>query len=694
MSTTADPYRQGLDYQRAGDLRQAEESFRAALRVDRKDARAWQALGRLCEGQQRWAEAAACYQQTIDLRPGDSQAYFHLGSTMLAQGKCTEAEAAFRRCLERHADHVEALVNLGCALGEQQRHDDARGCYERAAQIRPDQPEIHHNLGSALRELGRLEEAVSAYRRALALRPDYAKAHVNLGIALVGLGALDEAVKVLRRGVELRPDMAEAHASLGAALSARGELDEALAEFDRALALNPDYVEPRWNQALLWLLRGDFARGWPAYEVRWKCKHRPPLPAVPQAHWDGTPLEGRTILLHAEQGLGDTLQFIRYAPLVGARGGRVVVQCQAPLVRLLSRCRGIDQLVGRGEPLPDFDVHAPLLSLPRLLGTTSETIPADVPYLHADPELVADWRQALAPVRGFRVGIAWQGSVRNAWDRHRSVGLADFEPLARIDSVHLISLQKGPGSEQVRDLGGRFPVVSLSEQIDSTAGAFMDTAAIIRNLDLVISVDTSVAHLAGGLGAPAWIALPYTPDWRWQLGRDDSPWYPSVRLFRQSAPGDWDAVFTRMAEGLRALASRAARPRPLLVEVGPGELLDKLTILQIKAERFTNPAALAHVRTELETLESVRREALPSSPELETLTAELRAVNELLWQVEEDLRRCERESDFGPPFVELARSVYRHNDHRAALKRAINDLLHARLVEEKSYSASTASRGP
>jgi hypothetical protein len=264
--------------------------------------------------------------------------------------------------------------------------------------------------------------------------------------------------------------------------------------------------------------------------------------------------------------------------------------------------------------------------------------------------------------------------------------LAAFEILARVEGVRLVSLQKGAGGEQVHALAGRFPVAELPG-LDEAAGPFMDTAAVVTCLDLVVCCDTALGHLAGALGTPCWLALPFAPDWRWLLGRDDSPWYPRHRLFRQDRPGDWGGVFRRIADALRErVAGATGFPQVVTVDVSPGELLDKITILEIKSRRIADPAKLRNVAAELKALEEARRQALPQTPELAALTAELRAVNEALWEIEDDIRRCERDGDFGPRFVELARSVYRTNDRRAALKRRVNDLLGARVVEEKSYA--------
>jgi hypothetical protein len=418
-----------------------------------------------------------------------------------------------------------------------------------------------------------------------------------------------------------------------------------------------------------------------------QCKDLARTPQFPTPPWDGSPLDGRTILVHAEQGLGDTMQFLRYVPLVRRRGGRVILVCQPPLMRLLSRVPGIERLVAWGEPLPEYDVQVPLMSLPGLFGTTLETVPAEVPYLDAEPALVEAWRHRLGSYAGFQVGIVWQGNPRFRFDRLRSIPLAQFAPLARVPGVHLLSLQKGPGRDQLAALPGSFPVTDLGHQLDETTGAFLDTAAVMKNLDLVITSDTVAAHLAGALGVPVWVALHDVPDWRWLLDREDSPWYPTMRLFRQTRPGQWEEVFERIAAALHRRLAAPAELRPITVEIAPGELIDKITILEIKSERINDAVKRQHVATELALLVAARDRAVPGSAELARLATELKAVNEALWEIEDAIRRSERDEDFGPRFVALARSVYRTNDRRAALKRQINERLGSQLLEEKSYAS-------
>ena len=469
-------------------------------------------------------------------------------------------------------------------------------------------------------------------------------------------GELDEAMAHFQQALQIEPYYAEAHNNLGIVLLEQGRTDESLTRFQEAIQLKSDYADAHFNRSATLLLMGHLKQGWPEYEWRSKRKE---IAACPfhQPVWDGAPLAGRTILLHSEQGMGDMMQFIRYAPLVQQYGGRVVFECYEPLIRLLGRCPGIDQIVSKGSVLPEFDVHAPLLSLPGILGTSLATIPASVPYIHADEELIAHWRRELGPSRAFKVGIAWQGNPKFPTDRWRSFRLAQFEPLARLDGVRLFSLQKGPGAEQIGEVADRFAIMDLGRTLDEATGAFMDTAAIMKNLDLVVTSDTSIAHLAGALGVPVWVALPSAPDWRWLLQREDSPWYPTMRLFRQTARGDWDGVFARMAATLQERVTAPVRTKPIPIEIAPGELLDKITILEIKSARITDDTKLRHVREELSTLETARDRWLMWSEEVAVLVRELRAVNEQLWEIEDEIRLCERARDFGAVYRARPRCV-------------------------------------
>jgi tetratricopeptide (TPR) repeat protein len=499
--------------------------------------------------QGRLDEAVASFQRAVQMKPDDAVAYGNWGLALTMQGKPDEALACYRRALELKPDFAEGYSNLGRLWMDQGRIEEALACFRRALELKPEFAEAHNRLGRALQQQGKLEEAAASYRRALQSSPAFAEAHLNVGNIFKEQGRLDQAVASYHRALELKPDYADACYNLGAVFRDQGNLDGAAACYRRAVELKPDHALAHLNLALDLLLTGDWRLGWPEYQWRWRTKELIPR-CFPKPPWSGESLAGKTILLHAEQGLGDTLQFIRYAPVVKQHGGTVVVECQKPLLGLLDGCPGVDQLVAEGDDLPAFDVYAPLLSLPGILKTSIETIPATVPYVLARPALVELWRKRLAGFDGFKIGITWQGNPKYRDDRFRSIPLRYFAPLARIPGVRLLSLQKGAGAEQLAEVRDLFPVTDLAAELDEQSGPFMDTAAVMKNLDLVITSDMAAAHLAGALGAPVWVALTLVPDWRWLLDRSDSPWYPTMRLFRQRERGNWQAVFEEIEKAL------------------------------------------------------------------------------------------------------------------------------------------------
>jgi tetratricopeptide (TPR) repeat protein len=494
--------------------------------------------------------AEQIYQRILQVEPEQPDALHFMGVLNAQLGRHQAAVDYITRAIAVRPNLAPYHLNLGLAYQASQKLDAAIASYRRALQLQPEFAEVHFNLANALKEQGRVAEAVACYRRAIELKPDFAEAHCNLGNALLEQRNLDEAAASCRRALQLKPVFAEAYQILGNALLEQAAWDEAAACYRRALKLKPDFAEAHMGLATLELLRGDFQHGWPEYEWRWRGKFSSPR-TFQQPRWDGFPLAGKTILLQAEQGLGDTIQFVRYAPLVKQLGSAVILECQKPLLSLLATCPGIDRLVAQGDILPDFDTHAPLLSLPTILHTSLDTIPAAVPYLFAAPPLVESWREKLREVHGYKIGISWHGQPRQGGWRIRNVPLQRFAALAAIPGVRLISLQKGAGREELAEISRHFPVLDLGDDLDQAAGAFMDTAAIMMNLDLVITSDTALPHLAGALGAAVWVALPFAADWRWLMDRSDSPWYPTMRLFRQKISGDWAGVFHEIEDALR-----------------------------------------------------------------------------------------------------------------------------------------------
>ena len=514
MLSTNDLLQSAIAYQQRGQIAEAESLYRQIISAEPGNVAAWRWLGVLAWQTNNQEAAIRCLHQAMEIKPDDAEHHHDLGQMLAAEGRPEEAEAHFRRAIALKPQY---------ALG-------------------------HYNLGTLLYERKQLDEAIHCLRRAIKADPQLVIAHHNLGLALFDQGKLEEATVCYRRALKLEPKLAPAHHNLGNTLAAMGEYEEALASEYKALELEPSYAQAHAGVAVLLLLTGEFKRGWPEYEWRWKTDKLVPRD-FPQPRWEGQPLNGRTILLHAEQGLGDTFQFIRFAPLLKAHGATVIVECAKPEFKLLNNCQGIDQLIPAGNALPSFDYHIPLLSIPGVLGISLATIPANVPYLFANPDLIEAWRSKLDSPDKFRIGINWRGREGTGEFRKRDIPLDFFSGLAATPGIQLISLQKG-GEQELRAAGDRLPIIEL-EGLDTANGAFMDTAAVMTNLDLVITSDTSIAHLAGGLGVPVWVALPFVPDWRWLLNRSDSPWYPTMRLFRQKKPGGWTDVFIEIEEAAR-----------------------------------------------------------------------------------------------------------------------------------------------
>jgi tetratricopeptide (TPR) repeat protein len=498
------------------------------------------------------SDALTNYAKAARLAPFVAELQSNLGSLLQDAGRLEEAEAGYVAALRADPNYVEAHYNLGNLQQMRRKFSEAERCYRQALALRPNYLPAMCNLGNVLREQGNLAEALPLLQSAYAQDPDSVPAVSNLGVVLQDLGRTDEAQRLCQRAVQLAPDRAELYVNLGTTYKDLGDPVTALSFYERALELKPNSPQAAHSRGLALLSLGDFPRGWAGYENRRRCEQYDTRD-FPQPFWDGSPLRGRTILIHAEQGFGDTLQFIRYIPLVAQLGGQVLVAVQEPLMPLL-RASGVPNLLSLAQPLPDFDVHVPLMSLPHVLGTTLETIPAGVPYLAVGPERVALWQKRLESLDGIRVGLVWQGRREHHRDCLRSVPLTALRPLAQVPGVRLISLQQGFGSEQLPALATlppeqTFEVIDVLPEFDANA-VFMDAAALMKNLDLVVACDTGLAHLAGGLGARVWLALPYGSEWRWLQGRDDSPWYPTMRLFRQPKFRDWDSVFQQMAAAL------------------------------------------------------------------------------------------------------------------------------------------------
>ena len=537
-----------------------------------------------------FAAAEAACRQALRTSPLHQRATHDLGVILLALRRPNEAVVELQRAIDIVPANALSHYSMGCALLELKNNAEAVKHLQESLRLQPDFAAAHTSLGQILTTCRRFHEAEIHLRHALELQPSKALCYYNLGGILVRDGRFSDAEALYRRAVELMPDYAAAWDGLGCALAGRAQYAAAERCYDRALEIEPTSLTVRAGRSTVLLAQGRWLEAWPDYEYRFSTRELRDQ-QVTERPWRGEPLEGRTILLYADQALGDTLQSVRYVPLVAARGGRVLLSVQRSLLPLLAGLPIVEQLLDRSQPPPHFDVQAALMSLPGLFGTTPDNVPGKVPYLSADPALVDQWRSRIrAMVRGrggewergrgedmqrarhaegenapgtenpkskiqnpksLLVGIAWQGNNQFLPGLHRSIPLAAFEPLARLRSVQLISLQKGPGSEQVAQVPFAERIVDLSSTLDEESGPFMDTAAIMTQLDLVISCDTALAHLAGALAVPVWVALPAVAEWRWLLDRDDTPWYPTMRLFRQRGAGNWSEVFERIAATLQ-----------------------------------------------------------------------------------------------------------------------------------------------
>ncbi len=560
--TPQQQFEAGMTHHRAGRLAEAEKIYRHVLAAQPKNADVLFLLGSLAHQSGKFDAAFDLLNQAIVINPNAPDYHLNLGVVLMAQGRLPDAIAEFRKTVTLQPQHAAGYYNLGLALAQTGQLEVAANALRQAATLNPNSTDVHNNLGSVLGRLNRLPEAEAAFRKSVALQPQNASALNNLGLALQKLGRLDEALAAFNQAAKLKPDYAEYLNNLGMTLGDTGHLEEALATFRQVIALNPNHAqyfyhmgialedlnrpqdalaayqqaitlnpnhpESHMSTGIVRLLLGDLATGWKEYEWRAKCPQIPMQRNIPQPQWTGDDPNGKTILLHWEQGLGDTIQFIRYAPLIAARGATVLLKCQPELEILMKTVDGITAIATDEKNLPPFQFHCPLASLPLAFGTTLETIPAKIPYVTAPPDRIKAWRNRLDPADSrIRVGLSWAGQPKHRNDRRRSMRLEQFSPLAEVKSARFFSLQKGMAATQSSAPPPGMDFVDWTPDLHN----FAETAALITNLDLIICVDTSVAHLAGAMGKPVWLLLPFVPDWRWMENRTDSPWYPTLKSF-------------------------------------------------------------------------------------------------------------------------------------------------------------------
>jgi tetratricopeptide (TPR) repeat protein len=552
----------GVIAAQTGRLDEAADLFGRAAAANPANADAHCNCGNVHASLGRHSDALVSYERALKLDPRHADVHFNRGNVLLELRRFGEALLSYESALTLKPDHAEAHLNRGNLLHRLGRFGEALGSYERALMIRPGYAEVHFARGNSLRQLGRFDDALGSYDAALTIRPDYAEAHNSRGNALKELQRPEDALESYRRALEINPGNAEACNNLGNLYRELNRLDAALNSYNRAISINPNFAVAHLNRSVAQLTAGDYENGWLGNEWRWKLDGATSIferRGFLQPLWlGGESLEDKTILLHSEQGLGDTIQFCRYATLAARLGASVILEVEKPLVSLLSSLNGVTQIVGKGDALPAFDYHCPLMSLPLAFKTTLSTVPASVPYLRASVEKKDFWQRMLGGKLKPRVGLVWSGGFRpnapEVWtvNRRRNIPLAKLAALKRPD-VEFYSLQIGePAESELAQLVAA--KWDGPEIIDHTKllRDFSDTAALVEQMDLVISVDTSTAHLAGALGMPVWMLNRFDTCWRWLLNRRDSPWYPTLTLYRQEALGDWNSVVERVSEDLPA----------------------------------------------------------------------------------------------------------------------------------------------
>jgi len=539
----------GLVRHQKGDDAAATDHIRRAIAVDERTAMYHANLGRVLMAQGRAADAADAYREAVALTPDDAAVHSDMAAALVTAGDCDAARSRARLALELAPDLAPAHLNLGLALqaGGATAAAEAEACFRRAAELDPGLADAHQALGQIHQARGEDDAAMECYRQAIQARPGMVEAHCNLGNILRERLDLTAAVVQYDAALAGAPDVAAVHANKGVTLHEMGRFDDALNCYERAQALDPDDAECRRNQAMTLLLLGRFNEAWPAYEARWRTARFRNEARSPKPRWSPTASEpGATVLVQAEQGLGDTIQFARYVGLLAAKDLHVTLECPAPLVRLMRSLDGVTQVIEQGTRSSGHDFQIPLMSLPGAFETDLATIPADVPYLGVSEAEAAGWRRRLKTLPGPRIGIVWKGSPGHPRDSVRSPGLTPFLPLLDFPRATFVSLQKDGGDKDLTALGTD-AVVDPSAELDD----FAATAALVQGLDLVVACDTAVGHLAGALGRPVAMLLPHVPEWRWLLERDDTPWYPTMRLFRQTAPGDWAGAVQKMTQYIR-----------------------------------------------------------------------------------------------------------------------------------------------
>ncbi len=600
----------------------------------------------------KFDEAIEYYNKSI-IGSETCQAYFNRGLAFAAKKDDVNAEKSYRKALEISPTYAKAYFMLGALHKEQNKLEEAVIELGKALELDPNYFDAYLYKARIHTDTRQYKEAIQLFTKAMSLQPDNTQCKLDYANTLNMMNRTQEALDLYFELYKTLTHSPSIIYNIAYTLKKLGRTQEAFQYYHRVLELDPNHAEGHFGLGVAYLSAEDFEHGWKEYEWRWNRSNMAPR-NFDQPRWDGSDISGKTILLYAEQGLGDTLEFIRYAKVLKDKGAHVFFASQNPLVDLLSLCPYLDKVVQLHGAVPHFDTHAPLMSLPFIMGTRVETIPAEIPYLHAKPELVEEWKDKLASDTNFKIGICWQGNpnystpfLRNTVAA-KSMNVLEFAPLAKIPGVSVYSLQKTTGEEQIKNLPSDFILHDFGPDFDMTHGRFMDTAAVMKNLDLVITVDTAIVHLSGGLGVPTWMLLPEPSDWRWMMRQSDTPWYPEMRMFRQPQPDDWKSVMQTVTKELTALLEQRklkqpttqlpAQPRvnkPAQDNMSIETMINAITQLETNALRTEDPIALTQLLTELDQFKKRFYERVQSSYEVNSLMTRLFEINKKLWDAKD-----------------------------------------------------------
>lgn len=645
-------------------------------------------------------EAIVKYKASIQYGPNIPQTHFNLGIAYTTKNSLPDAIECFTKAVELKPDYSKAHLQLAKALQKKGLMAQAIAHYERTIELEPNNLDAHQSVAGIYQEDHKFEKSIAHWRETLRIKPDNIDLTFALANALNTANQTEEALVLYFQTLTKRPDNPSIMYNIAYTLKKLGRLAEAMPFYSAVLDKDPNHASAHFSRGLAYLVTGDFDKGWPDYEWRWKQEGKSDKPrGITQPMWNGCDVRGKTVFLHSEQGLGDTFQFIRYAWQIKKMGATVIVSVQPALKDIISLCPYIDKVISMTEPNPKFDEHAPLLSLPLIMKTTIKTVPSHIPYLFARPDLVTQWHDKLATDTNFRIGICWQGndkystSFLRAAVKAKSMALSTLFPLGKVPNITIYSLQKETGMDQLKNIPTDFKLVTFDADFDNKNGRFMDTAALIMNLDLVISIDTSICHIAAGLGIPTWNMLPNPPDWRWMLNCTDTPWYPNMRLFRQPKPGDWDSIIQDIVRELPAMIARKETLR-----TQKQELLATVKKLMHKEAPLPQSGVYAEQARSMgqtpsaNTIETVTRKTIEAelntaskksvvteqkkSPEnLHDLVDELTNINTKLYALGTDIQSKNYNSPLDDAFVENTRKFYVLSQMRSIVKEKINKMM-------------------